>query len=242
MGELPTGRALPVCCHPSGTMPSMSSICRATACSIVGFAILLGACSDDKSSSGPIATPVASPTATTLRTESTATPAFGTKGYPRGTRTGNVDVDPVLAAIETGTPDALRGIVRYVSPPCVAQRPQGIGPVAVCPAGVAPGTPVDEFPSALGEGTYIDRKDFEANPRLPGVGDQVYAIVRQPHPTTEPGFPKGDYIVYFTGGPIVGQLPQLYVASGKVVLACWLCGTPQADLQRPGLQFILPPP
>jgi hypothetical protein len=144
----------------------------------------------------------------------------------------------MLAAIEIGTPDALRGIVGYVSVPCVAQRPPGLGPVSVCPAGVTPGTPLDMFPASPGEGTYAPRKDFEASPGYPASAQQLLAITRQTRPTTDPGWPQGDYVLYFWGGP--GVFPELFVAKGKAVLACWACGNPPVDLKDPALEFILP--
>jgi hypothetical protein len=231
----------------TGTLLGVSVNSRLSIPLLMLLVVLLAGCSGGGSEKPATATSATSvttgtvPAPTALPTPApTATPTpAGPRTYSPGTRTGRAEIDPVLTAIEAGTPDALRAIVRYVSPPCVAVRPQGIGPVAVCPVGVSPGTPIDEFPSAPGEGTYIDRKDFEASPRLPGVGMQLLAIARQSQKSTDPGWPQGDYIFYYWGTG--GRFEQLFAQDGKAVLACWLCGQPQEDLKRPGIEFILPP-
>lgn len=91
-----------------------------------------------------------SPAAPTATPTASATPALPPipdpiVGYPRGTRTGDPDIDRVLAAIETGDVDALVSMVGFLRAPCVAGEGTDPHDGPVCRQEEVVGTPAEYF-------------------------------------------------------------------------------------------------
>lgn len=161
-------------------------------------------------------------------------------GYPSSTRTGNPDIDPVLAAIESGDPAQLIAVTQYMQIGCVVD-PQGIGAPPRCPSGVADGTMMDVIPGGSSEGSYQPRADYIKAPAVPGVGLKLYAVYRNPasyHSTPE--WPIGQYtIVYIDPSNLMAA--SVAVADGKIVNRFFLQTLAGALHSASASDFILPP-
>lgn len=161
-------------------------------------------------------------------------------GYPASTRTGNTDVDPVLAAIESGEGEQIIAATAFSEIGCMV-NPQGIGAPPTCPEGVADGTIMQVIPGGSCEGYLTPRAEYETNPIVPGIGMQLYAIYRNlPPDHAEKAFPSGDYTILYESRQ--GWASRVAVSGGKIVNRLFGCGeTPAQVLSRPHGEFILPP-
>lgn len=130
------------------------------------------------------------------RSTFTATPAAS------ATRTGVPAVDTAVAAVTAGDADALIGMVRYQRAACVTS----IDPLNVvdpspprCPAGVAPGTPVDAFLTGTCEGGLVTREAAGERVReaLSGSPPIFHAAYGLSAVTELPPSMKTDYEVVF---------------------------------------------
>ncbi|GAB4333251.1 MAG: hypothetical protein Kow0010_19510 [Dehalococcoidia bacterium] len=136
--------------------------------------------------------------------------------HPEGTRTGNPDIDPVIAAIESGDPAEIVSVTRFTTVECVAES-QGIGSPPICPSGTPEGTPIEVLPGASCEGYYIPREAFVANPRLPvGPDDRLFAVVR---------LPGAFALIYADEGPELTSGRVVYVDGGQIVSTWDGCAT-----------------
>jgi hypothetical protein len=164
-------------------------------------------------------------------------------GYPAGTRTGNTDVDPVIAALEPGDPGKEADAVSYTKVACALHPSGGTPQPPQCPEGVADGTPVDVLPVLSCEGTYRLRADVESN-GFPGVEKlQLYAVIRSQGETQSSDWSAGQYEIVYTD-PATGFARAFYVTDGKIVGDWGGCGAHGQDILKdvPSSDIILPPP
>ena len=115
---------------------------------------LAAACGDSKPAVTPTPTPTATATATpspfaTSSPTPAATPAPSPTpavvvGYRKGTRTGELLVDRVIALIEVHDWDALAGLVQFTTYPCEAPKPVQPQP-RLCRDGLNPDDPMTGF-------------------------------------------------------------------------------------------------
>jgi hypothetical protein len=142
--------------------------------------------------SEPVALPTLDP--------ATETPVPATRGpgyYPLSTRTGNADVDEVIAAVESGDPGRLRDLIRFTTIPCT--RAEGLGGPPKCEAGEADGTPLEVLPFLGPEGHFLRKVDLADFPGVSVIG--VYAGYKVSDSAySEESYPAGEYAVAFTGG------------------------------------------
>jgi DNA-binding CsgD family transcriptional regulator len=179
------------------------------------------------------ASPAASPTAVSSPT----TDAAG--GY----RTGNPDIDPVLAAIESGNRAKLIAVTRYMQIPCVT-NPPGLGAPPTCPTGVPDGTVMEVVPgSSGGEGSYLARADYENAPIVPGVGMPPYAIFRTPGGGSpdDPTWPLGAYTIVYPAPQLDGWFNSVSVSGGKIVNRIYTQSRDTVFGHVAQSDFILPP-
>ncbi|MBN9493557.1 helix-turn-helix transcriptional regulator [bacterium] len=174
-----------------------------------------------------------------LQTTGASKPATS-QVYPSGRRTGNSNIDPVLAAIESADPAKLIAATEYMQIACVT-NPQGIGAPPTCPTGAAAGTIIEVIPGGSGEGTYTPRADYEKNPVVPGVGLGLYAIYRNPAGYQgSPEWPVGDFtIVYLDPGNLMAA--SVAVSGGKIVNRFFAQPLTAALRNAQPSDFILPP-
>lgn len=165
--------------------------------------------------------------------------------YPAGTRTGNPDIDPVIAAIESGDPTEIVAVTRFTAVECVAEW-DGFGSPPVCPPGTPEGTAIEVLPGAACHGYYISREAFVANPRLPvGPDDRLFAVVRLVSGEEFPDWPLGIYaLIYAAATPEQTFGRVIYVDEGQIVNAWDGCGATLAFLleeRYAGSELVLAP-
>jgi hypothetical protein len=164
-----------------------------------------------------------------------AGPPRDSASYPASTRTGNADIDPVLAAVESGNGQQIFAITGFSQAACT-DHPEGIGAPPKCPQGVSEGTPIEVIPVSACEGALVPRTDFEASPAVPGVGMPLDTIVRADSSQA------WQYTVMFTN-PTNGLAAALYVTKGKITGTWSGCSETPAEwlASQPHGEFILPP-
>jgi hypothetical protein len=127
--------------------------------------------------------------------------------YPAGTRTGDPEVDAVIAAFEARDAAALTAQISFYPIPCTDA--EGIGGLP-CPAGMMAGAPVDVFGYGTCEGGWMKRGDPGLAAVIPGnmtatgtaaFDARVYAVIQaRPFPT-EPV--PGDTMIVFNSGVVM---------------------------------------
>ncbi len=213
---------------------------RATA--FVVLTLALGACSNDD------ADPTPTPTATASVTTSTPTAPAATPtaeptvpGYPPGTRTGNSDVDAVLAVLEQRDGPALRAIMRVDEVPCTHET--GLGGPPKCPDGVAEGTPFPAFPLTSCEGRMVvgDGIDSAAANFARARWQTIWGVAEVP-PNADGMYPPGDHLVVLAvdwGTPLFSR-HVVTIEAGEVLVLQKACGQSVEDFQAGS--WLLPPP
>lgn len=142
------------------------------------------------------------------------------QGYPLETRTGNSDIDLVLAAVESGDAQELRYLVQYTNAPCT--NADGLGGPPKCREGEAEGTMSEVLPFISSEGSFL-RKEEIGNWR--GIDPAaLYAIYRvSPNALQEQYYPQGDHIAFFVARENQ-TVDALHIADGKIVRVDTLFG------------------
>jgi len=143
---------------------------------------------------------------------SASTPSVSV-GYPLDTRTGISEIDPVLAAVESGDPQELRSLIQYTTAPCTWK--EGLGGPPKCREGEAEGTILEVLPFLGSEGSFI-RKGESAS--WPGIdASALYAVLRvADNAAGEQYYLPGEYVAYFLqkgDKPGVG----LHITDGRIV-------------------------
>ena len=124
---------------------------------------------------------------------SSPTPA-ATDGYPLDTRTGLPDIDPVLAAVASGDPEELRGLIQYTHAPCT--RKEGLGGPPKCTGNEAEGTVLEVLPYLGSEGSFIRKSEIAGWPGIDAAG--LYAVFGvSENATREEYYLPGEYVALF---------------------------------------------
>jgi len=119
----------------------------------------------------------------------------GPEYYPLSTRTGIPDVDAVLAAVESGDPQALRDLVRYTTVGCT--NAEGLGGPPKCREGEAEGTLVNVLPFLGSEGHFLHESELSSFPGVNVIG--LYAVyVVSDSAYSEEAYTTGEYAAMFT--------------------------------------------
>lgn len=148
----------------------------------VVLTILLSACASPTTPAVDVA-PVPSQAGSTV-------PAEDAGFYPLSTRTGIVEVDIVLVAIESGDPQQMRDLLRFISVPCT--QAEGLGGPPKCRDGEEEMSTVDVFPFLGSEGYYLYRENLE---QWTGIDVKwIYAVYRvSENVYSDETFPAGEY-------------------------------------------------
>lgn len=181
------------------------------------------------------ATPSATPTA--AATPAVASPA---PGYPAGTRTGEADVDAIIAAIEAHDSVRLAALIRLTSFPCAPDRP--IQPqVDRCPEGEPVGTMLTGVWVTHVEGGLWRVSEAEMAERIVGLGDErswklhsVYSYARSG--TQAEWMRETDYFITFAAfDPRIGpEFDNLRIVDGKIVALHFAFGEPYEAWDKAG--------
>lgn len=182
-------------------------------------------------------------TDTTVPSESAASPTLepATRGpgyYPLSTRTGNPDLDAVIAAVESGDPRQLQDLIRFTDIPCT--KAEGLGGPPKCEAGEAEGTPHTVLPILGSEGHFMRETDLAGFPGISVIGiHAVYKLSASAY--SEEAYPAGEYAVAFTGGE--NQPDVVLHIRGGIVRIDYLYSPNLLDevIQRDASELILAP-
>jgi hypothetical protein len=158
--------------------------------------------------------------------------------YPPGTRTGNVDLDPVIAALETSNilPDVMVG---WRKVECAAGPIQGIGGPPACPEGVADKTLIDVIPGGACEGYWHVRGADGGTRVVVGPELRLYAVAKT---RPEAQYFTGDYMLIYSRPDMPEFGAAVYVAGGKVTGDWSGCATsPPQMLSQAGAVVFQPP-
>jgi len=118
----------------------------------------------------------------------------GSGYYPLSTRTGIAEVDAVLAAVESGDPQALRDLVHFTTVACTTA--EGLGGPPKCREGEAGGTLVTVLPFLGPEGSFLDESELSSFPGVNVIGlYAVYSVTDSAY--SEEASPAGEYAVAF---------------------------------------------
>lgn len=115
--------------------------------------------------------------------------------YPLSTRTGIADVDEVIAAVESGDVQSLRGLIRLTEIGCTTA--DGMGGPPKCAAGEAEGTLVHVLPLLGPEGSFM--REAELSNFLPIEMTGIFAVYSvSASAYSEQAYPAGEYAAMFT--------------------------------------------
>jgi hypothetical protein len=153
--------------------------------------------------------------------------------HPAGKRTGNAEVDVIIAALESGpVPQTLIG---WTAIACVAPPVTATGGPPECPAGVAKDTLIEVIQGAQCEGYWRIRPAGGEPLRLAaGAADRLYAVVR------EDGT-RADFTLIYANPERVHEGKTVMVKGGKVVADSAGCGHSPADLVEGATGIVLAP-
>lgn len=159
--------------------------------------------------------PSASPAATELPATPPPTPVAPSLEELNARRTGDLQIDAVLDALLGLDGPALDAIVRTQSAVCHEQS-QGIGDLEVCPPGVAEGTEVEFFPTAVCEGFPLHTPPY-VSLQIPDRTRLVSVIRVEPRLEPIPLWPDGEHLIIFEDPTDRGLITGVYVENGQIV-------------------------
>lgn len=162
-------------------------------------------------------------------------------GYPLNTKTGNPDVDPILADVASGDPDQVRSLIRYTSAPCT--RAEGMGGPPKCREGEAEGTLLEVLPMLDSEGGFFRKEEIGNWKGIDPVS--LYAVYQvSSNALNEQYYPQGDYIAFYKAGEDQTAV-ALHIADGGIVRVDNVYGvfpdSLQAIIERDTSEVILAP-
>lgn len=173
-------------------------------------------------------------TATSTTTEEPKSPEY----YPLSTRTGIVNVDEVLAAVESGDAQALRDLVRFTAVRCTTA--DGLGGLPKCRESEADGMLVTGLPLIGPEGSFMRESDLANLTFMEVIG--VYAVYSVSESAyAEEAYPAGEYTVMVTTG--VDPIYVAYQIREGIVRIDTLFSSASRDavIERDALDLILAP-
>ena len=165
-----------------------------------------------------------------------ATPGPGY--YPLSTRTGNMDVDAVIAAVESEDPGQLQALIRFTTIPCT--KAEGLGGPPKCEADEAEGTPLEVLPFLGPEGHFMREADLADFPGVSVIG--IYAAYQLSDSAySEESYPAGEYAIVFIGSD--NQTHIVIHIRGGIVRIDYLYPPTSIDetIQRDASELILAP-
>lgn len=171
-------------------------------------------------------------------TETSVPATRGPGYYPLSTRTGNADVDAVIAAVESGDPRQLQDLIRFTPIPCT--KAEGLGGPPKCEAGEAEGTAHEVLPILGPEGHFMREADLAGFPGISVIGiHAVYKLSDSAY--SEEAYPAGEYAVAFIGGE--NQPDVVLHIRGGIVRIDYLYFPNSLDeiIQRDSSELILAP-
>lgn len=181
-----------------------------------------------------VSTEPAAPPAMPTATEEPISPRY----YPLSTRTGIADVDAVLAAVESGDPQALRDLVRFTTVGCT--NAEGLGGPPKCREGETEGTLVNVLPFLGPEGHFMYESELSKFPGVDVLGlYAVYAVSDSAY--SEEAYPAGEYAAMFATKDDQTVI-VLQIREGIVRIDYLYSPTSQNDvIQRDAGELILAP-
>ncbi|HSE44103.1 MAG TPA: hypothetical protein VLA89_02115, partial [Gemmatimonadales bacterium] len=160
--------------------------------------------------------------------------------HPAGTRTGDAEIDAVIAAVEQSAfvPQSLIGWQRVACR--VPGAVQGLGGPPECPEGIADETPIDVIPAASCEGYWVQRPPGDEPVRLiVGREQRLYAVGKL-DPAQQ--YPRGEHALIY----VLPSRPEfgtaIYVTDGKIVAEWSGCATSPVEMLRDAASIVFPPP
>jgi DNA-binding CsgD family transcriptional regulator len=165
----------------------------------------------------------------------TIDPHISFQAHPFSVRTGEADVDVVLAALETRDPAALVPLMRFTEQPCTHE--EGLGAFG-CPEGVPEGTLLEAFYSPACHGTWVLREDALSRAswivEFGGVPLFVHSVLG----ASDDEEPLAILLVH----PVSMFTLHVIVEDGEI-LRTWSCGPSAASVAMDhSTGFLLPPP
>jgi hypothetical protein len=175
-------------------------------------------------------------------TEVAPRPTVVQGSHPLTTRTGNEEIDHILAAIANGDVEMLRSLIKFTTAECM--QLEGLGGPPKCQEGEAEGTLVEVLPSIGSEGSFPRKAEIENWPGVEVSG--LYAIYEvSPAVVAEQYYPIGKYAILFVSEENHPAI-SLRVDNGGIVRVDYLFDTsPDAlkdVIERESAQVILAPP
>ena len=158
--------------------------------------------------------------------------------HPAGTRVGDIEIDGIVAALESSA-DVPQRLIGWQKVACATPPVNGIGGPPECPVDVPDRTPVDVISGSTCEPYWRPRPANDSPLQLTvGPADRLYAVVRR-DPKEWPG---GDFALIYVAPehPELGK--SVYVTAGRVVGYASGCGTSPAEVLRRGSVVTFPPP
>lgn len=165
----------------------------------------------------------------------TIEPHISFQAHPFSVRTGDADVDAVLAALELRDPAALVPLMRFTEQACTHE--EGLGAFA-CPEDVPEGTPLEAFYSPACHGSWVLREDALSHAswivEFGGVPLFVHSILGASGDDEPPAILLVHPVSMFT--------VHAFVEDGEM-LRTWTCGPAAAAIAMDdAAPFVLPPP
>ncbi len=159
--------------------------------------------------------------------------------YPPGTRSGAADVDGVIEALESASPDALKALFELTPAPCVI-NPQGLTNPPLCPEGVAAGTPVPVFRATACESVWPEY--LEQVLTQVWQADRLLLAIYQDPTDAYSWLPAANYAIVLSRG-WGGQPFVVRVKDGRVNGIAFGCGQsfPQLVADVEDWRYLLPP-
>jgi len=173
-------------------------------------------------------------TPTSTATEEPKSPAY----YPLSTRTGIADVDNVLAAVESGDPQALRDLIHFTTIGCT--NAEGLGGPPKCREGEAEGTLVNVLPFLGPEGSFFHESEISSFRPMDALG--IYAVYSVSDSAfSEEAYPAGEYAILFVTE--VDEIFIVYQIRAGIVRMDTLFSKSSRDdvIQRDASELILAP-
>lgn len=133
--------------------------------------------------------------------------------FAQGTETVPDDVQRVIEALFADDEAAVETLLAFTPVPCQAGEPSLESPQPRCPAGAAPGDPVDAFPRMACEGLFFAADDVgNLRQALAASGPKLEGVFRVS--AGESSFMVGDYAAVFRSRDAV--LMSVWISDGRI--------------------------
>jgi hypothetical protein len=149
-------------------------------------------------------------------------------------------IEPIISALRSADPEAIRPHIGFKQVPCSATPSQGPGGPPACASGEQDGQQVDSFYYSTCEGQYLRSTNIE-EPLGVMAGTSLYAIYRLPPDKRANG--QYSAILVDQNEPRLGQAWEAIIDNERIVALIFSCVvTPQEYVQLRGYaDAVLPP-